>query len=145
VRTILKFAWDDGLIPAPVRFGASFKKPTLKVMRKSRHATGPRMLEADDVRRIIVTASMPLKAMALLALNAGHGNLDVANLPLAALDLEGGWLNYPKEKTGVGRRCPLCPESADAIRAAIAERLKPKSIPIRNWFSSHARAIATSG
>jgi integrase len=127
VRTVMKFAWDEQLIDKPVRFGASFKKPSLKTMRKARHAAGPKMLEAAAVRKIIDAAGVPMKAMALLAVNCGLGNLDVANLTLASLDLEGGWLNYPREKTGIGRRCPLWPETVTAIREAIEERPEPKN------------------
>jgi integrase len=47
-------------------------------------------------------------------------------MPLSALDLERGWLNYPRPKTGIDRRCKLWPETVEALRAAIAERPEPK-------------------
>ncbi len=68
---------------------------------------------------------MPLKAMVLLGINAGLGQSDIANLPLAALGLDGGWLNYPRPKTGIDRRCPLWPETIKALREALAVRPKP--------------------
>jgi integrase len=40
--------------------------------------------------------------------------------------LDTGWLDYPRPKTGVSRRCPLWPETAEAIRAALRERPEPK-------------------
>ena len=40
VRTIFKFAWDEGLIEKPVRFGTIFRKPSKKAMRQARHALG---------------------------------------------------------------------------------------------------------
>jgi integrase len=133
VRTIMKFAWeeseDDGrrLIEKPVHFGALFKKPSLAVVRRHRHESGPKMLEAAELRKLIEAAGDQMKAMTLLAVNCGLGNFDLANLPCSALDLEGGWLNYPHGKTGIGRRCPLWPETIEAVRAVIASRPLPKS------------------
>ena len=59
---------------------------------------------------------VPLKAMVLLGINCGFGNTDCANLPLTALDLDRGWLNYPRPKTGTNRRCHLWPETGAALR-----------------------------
>src|SRR5689334_19116227 len=36
VRVVFKYGFDSGLIPLPVRYGASFKRPSAKVMRKNR-------------------------------------------------------------------------------------------------------------
>lgn len=126
IRTLFKYAWDEGLIEKPIRFGGSFKKPNRKAMRKARHAAGPKMIEAVDLRKLIDAAGQPMKAMIHLGLNCGFGQTDVANLPLAALDLEGGWVNFPREKTAIARRCPLWPETIAAVREAIEERPKPK-------------------
>src|SRR5262249_14760801 len=43
------------------------------------------------------------------------------------LDLEGGWVNYTGPKAGIARRCPLWPETVEALREAIANRPKPKN------------------
>ncbi len=51
-------------------------------------------------------AGMQLRAMILLGVNCGFGNADVGTLPLSALDLDGGWVDYPRPKTGVPRRAP---------------------------------------
>src|SRR5262249_19800196 len=63
-----------------------------------------------------------MRAMILLGVNAGFGNHDCATLPVSALELDGSWLNYPRPKTGIPRRCPLWPETVQAIRAALAAR-----------------------
>ena len=60
--------------------------------------------------------------MILLGINAGFGCTDCATLPLRALDLKNGWVNYPRPKTGVARRCPLWAETIDAIKVAIKRR-----------------------
>jgi len=123
---VLKYAADNGLISKPVLYGQGFKRPSQKVLRKARNAKGLRMFEADQLRRILATASQPLKAMILLGINCGYGNNDCGQLPLAALDLEEGWVNFPRPKTGVNRRCPLWPETIDALKEAIAKRPAPK-------------------
>jgi integrase len=58
--------------------------------------------------------------------NAAFGNADVGTLPLSALDLKNGWVDYPRPKTGVPRRVPLWPETVAAIREALKRRPTPK-------------------
>jgi integrase len=67
-----------------------------------------------------------MKAMILLGINCGFGNSDCGTLPLSALDLERGWLDYPRPKTGIARRCPLWVETVQALREVIADRPAPK-------------------
>jgi len=47
-------------------------------------------------------------------------------LPLAAVDLDGAAVDFPRPKTGIERRCPLWPETVAALKAAIGERPEPK-------------------
>ncbi len=72
-------------------------------------------------------ASQPLRTMILLALNGGLGNSDLANLPLAALDLKHGWLNYARPKTGIERRIPLWPETIESLDEWLAVRPRQNS------------------
>jgi integrase len=127
VRTVFKYALEAGLIERPVRYGPQFKKPAARVLRRHRAQNGERMLEADELRRLLAAAPVPLKAMLLLGLNAGFGNHDVATLPMSALDLERGWVEYYRPKTGIARRCPLWSETIRALREALAKRPGPKS------------------
>lgn len=126
IRTVFKYAYDQGLISVPLRYGQSFQKPSAKVLRKERHKKGPRMFQAGELRQLVAKAGVPLKAMILLGINAGFGNHDVASLPLSAIDLKAGWVNYPRPKTGIQRRCPLWPETVAALEAAIEKRPRPK-------------------
>ncbi len=64
--------------------------------------------------------------MTLLGLNCGLGNADIGTLPISALDLEAGWINFARQKTGVLRRCPLWPETVAAIREVIDARPEPE-------------------
>jgi integrase len=122
VKSVFKYALDNGLTERPIRYGGEFKKPDKAVLRRHRAANGTKMLEADELCRLIDAASVPLRAMMLLGLNAGFGNHDNATLPLSALDLDAGWVDFPRPKTGIARRCPLWPETVAALRAALAER-----------------------
>ncbi|HTU18785.1 MAG TPA: tyrosine-type recombinase/integrase [Gemmataceae bacterium] len=126
IRTVFKYAFDAGLIDKPIRYGPQFRRPSRKVLRKARHAKGTRLFEAEELRRIIAAAAQPLKAMVLLGINCGFGNADVGTLPLSALDLAGGWVNYPRPKTGIERRCPLWPETVESVKEALARRPEPR-------------------
>jgi integrase len=125
-RCIFKYGTDAGLIQQPVRYGPTFKKPSKKVLRLHRAESGPRMLEAHELRRVIKAAPVPLKAMILLGVNCGYGNTDVASLPRRAVDLRHEWIDFPRPKTGIDRRCPLWPETVAAIHEAIASRPAPR-------------------
>jgi integrase len=139
IRCVFKYAYDSELIAAPVRFGPGFERPTRKTLRLEKAKRGPKMFEAEEVRKLINGATIEkegksvtvkptpsLKAMILLGVNCGFGNSDCGTLPLKALDLDGGWVNYHRPKTGITRRCPLWPETVAALRAILAERKEPK-------------------
>jgi integrase len=126
VRSVFKHAFEAGLIPAPVRFGPGFKRPTKKTFRLHRAAQGVKLFTAEELRRIVAAAGTPMQAMVLLGINCGLGNSDCGHLPMSAVNLDAGWLDYPRPKTGIGRRCPLWPETVEALREAMASRPEPK-------------------
>jgi integrase len=126
VRSAFKYAYDAELIDRPVRVGPGFKRPSYKTMRLHRAKGGPRLFSAEEMGKLIDAAGTPLKTMLLLGINCGFGNADCGNLPLCALDLERGWVDYPRPKTGIPRRCPLWPETMQALKDALARRPEPK-------------------
>ena len=130
VRGVFKYAYDEGLIERPIRFGQSFRKPSRKTLRLERAnktaKNGKRMFEAAELRTIIDTAGQPLKAMILLGINCGFGATDISNLPKSVIDLDGGWVDYPRPKNGIDRHCPLWAETIDALRESIAARPRPR-------------------
>jgi integrase len=121
------FNYGGALMKIRIDFGPDFKRPSKKTMRLHRAAQGSRMFEADELRRILAAAGMPMQAMILLGVNCGFGNADCGRLPISALDLEGGWVNFPRPKTGIQRRCPLWPETIDAIKESLAARPTPRA------------------
>jgi len=126
VRTLFKYGYDAGLLDRPVRLGPTFKRPTSRLVRAHRQKNGPRMFEAAELQTILDAAPQPLQAMILLGINCGFGNNDCGTLPKSALDLSKSWVNYPRPKTAVERRCPLWPETVKALREAIHDRPGPK-------------------
>jgi integrase len=140
IKSVFKYASDNVLIPRPVVYGQGFKRPSQKMLRKARNEKGPRMFEAHEIRDMLkgalvvgkdgpelVRAGAQLRAMILLGINCGFGNNDCGSLPLTALNLERGWVNFPRPKTEVARRCPLWPETIEAIQEALARRPVPKT------------------
>jgi integrase len=126
IRVIFRWAYEQGLIDKPVRFGPGFKRPSKATLRRERAKRGRRMFEPEQLRKMIEAAPMPLRAMILLAVNTGCGNSDLAGLEHRHLDLAASWLTFPRPKTGIARRCALWPETVAALRAAIAARPAPK-------------------
>src|SRR5205823_3745962 len=105
-----------------------FRAPSKKVLRLHRVRQGPKLFTAAEVRALangalvvgaegpeLVQAGPALRAMILLGINCGLGNADCGRLTVQALDLERGWLDFPRPKTGLPRRCPLWPETVEAI------------------------------
>jgi integrase len=128
IKTLFKYGYEAGMLDKPMRYGPMFKPPAKRILRAARQAAGPKMFEAREVRRLLKAASPQMRAMILLGVNCGLGNSDCGRLPLTAVDLKSGWLNYPRPKTAIERRCPLWPETIEAIRAVIADRSKDSAI-----------------
>ena len=127
VRTVFKHGYESELIPTPTRFGPEFARPSRRTIRKDRATNGKsKVFAAREVRDLIEGAGPQLRAMILLGINCGYGNSDCARLPLADVDLEGGWAVYARGKTFVGRRAAMWPETVAALRAALAARPTPK-------------------
>jgi integrase len=138
-RSVFKYGLDAELLATPVRFGPGFACPTRKTLRLERVKKGPRMFESHEIRAMVDGTLVPgrdgpglvqptasLKAMILLGVNCGYGNSDCGTLPLSALDLKTGWVNYHRPKTGITRRCPLWPETVAALKAVLENRKEPK-------------------
>jgi integrase len=146
VRSIFKHAYESGLIDRPMRFGPECKRPSMKTLRLHRAEQGANLFTADEVRRLIAAAATPLTAMLLLGVNCGFGNADCGNLPLTALDPDRGWVDYPRPKTGIARRCPLWPETVEAIREALAKRPRPPPLaPLPEARHARRRVEAAAG
>jgi integrase len=150
IRTVFKYAFESGLIDRPVRYGPQFKKPSASVLRRHRAKQGAKLFSADEVRKLIDAASPSMQAIILLGINCGFGNSDCGNLPLRAIDLDAGMIDYPRPKTGNARRCPLWPETVAALRTALDKRPTPKKeedaalVFVTKYGESWAKDVADS-
>jgi integrase len=126
IRCAFNHCHQSGLIKEPVRFGPVFKRTSKKVLRLHRAKQGPKLFSPNEIRQMLDLASVPMKAMILLAINCAFGNADCGRLPLSAIDLAAGWVDFPRPKTGINRRCPLWPETIQAIKEVLAGRKEPK-------------------
>ncbi len=125
VRVLFKYAYDATLIDRPIKYGQAFRRPSRKALRRARFERAPRMFQPDEIKAILAAAGLHMKAMILLGINCGFGPADCGTLPASAVDLNTGWINYPRPKTGVPRRIPLWPETVAAIKESLDKRPKP--------------------
>jgi len=125
-RSVFRFGYELGKVDKPIRFGPGFKKPSAKTLRQARAVNGPRMFTPQELKAALKHATTNMKAMLLLAINGGLGNTDLALLPIAAVDIKGGWLDYARAKTAIPRRIPLWIETVKAVKAVLTKRSEPK-------------------
>jgi integrase len=139
IKSVFRYADKEGLIITPVRFGTDFSKPKAKGVERQkrdrieaiRDEGAEPTFTAEEVRRMlgmppwVPAAGDQLAAMILLGINCGLGNSDCAKLRLSHLDLERGWLDYPRPKTEKPRRAKLWPETVSAIKCWLAQRPEP--------------------
>jgi integrase len=127
VRSVFKYGFEAGLIGNPVRFGPDFNRPSKKTIRLHRAKQGVKLFTKNEIQQLLDAAGPTMKAMILLGINCGFGNADCGNLPKDSLNLKAGWVDYPRPKTGIERRCPLWPETVEAMREALIKRPNPKN------------------
>ena len=119
IKMVFSWAYDQDLIDKPMRYG-SFKKPSAKTMRLDREERGAKHFEAEEILALLDIANPKMRAMILLGINCGYGNNDVARLKTTSV--KDGWIDYPRPKTGVKRRCNLWPETIEALQPIIDGR-----------------------
>lgn len=123
-KTLFKYA--DDMFDVRVRFGQSFNKPSMAVLRRERQKRPKKLFAGEEIHALLGVASVQLQAMIYLGINCGLGNHDCALIEMTALNLKKGWLDFPRPKTGVDRRCPLWKETVRALKLAIQQRPMPK-------------------
>jgi integrase len=127
IRMIFKYGYKTELLSRPAQFSVEFDKPSAKAYRLAKASKGQQVFEPQQIHTLLMAAEPHMQAMILLAINGGLGNTDLAMLTADRFDLDGGWLDYPRPKTGIARRVPLWPETIAAVRKAIAQKRQPKN------------------
>lgn len=118
VKTLFRWLYQSRYLSAPMQFGPSFKKPSARAVRRHRRESGRKLFSANDITLLLHEAGTHLRAMIYLGINCGFGPNDCCQLPDSAVDLQTGWLDFPRPKTEVDRLCPLWPETIEALRAS---------------------------
>ena len=126
VRTLFIYAYKSELIEVPIRYGDQFDKPPRRLMRLERAKKDPPLIDAATAWKLIDAASPQLRAIIYLGLNAGYGQTDCSNLQRKDLSVRPGWLDQPRQKTGIARCCPLWPETIAALEEVHRIRPGPK-------------------
>lgn len=126
LRTAFKWAEKNRLIPRAPWYGDQFDKLPIRDRRRATRATeaehGKRLLAADEIRKVIRAKTGPqLRAMVLLGLNCGFLAIDCARLTKQAIDIDGAWLEFVRQKTETFRAAALWPETVKALRAVLAQ------------------------
>jgi integrase len=122
VRSVFKFADENGLVERPVTFGTGLDLPTKPELRRHRGKQPKPLFTAEEVRAFLDASEGQTRAFILLGINAGLYASDLAEM--RHRNIEGDWLDYPRPKSGIARRVWLWSETIAAIKAA-SEAGKP--------------------
>ncbi len=124
-RILVCFNWlvDNQFILKP-KYGTHMKRPSKASIRIAKRKTGKQWFDRGEIVTLLAGARPSFHAMILLGVNCGFGNADCSRLKLEYFDLENGWVDFPRPKTGVDRRAKLWPETIQSIEAWLAVRPK---------------------
>jgi integrase len=120
VRAVFRWLKDSNL--ADVQLGPDFKKPKLSAIRKAAAGKPKKLFTRGEILLLLDECGIHMRAMALLGINCAYGPGDCWHLERKNVDLDAGWIVYPRPKTGVARRSPLWPETVDALRTSLSRR-----------------------
>lgn len=137
VRQIFDWAYSLEYLDRPMRYGPEFKRPKKKTIRRHKRLKGMTMFTPEEVNSLLDEAGLHLRAMIYLAVNCGFKNSDIGEFPLSEFNPKVPWLNWQRPKTEVARRCPLWPETVEALKNSLARRPKPKTARAKKAFFVH--------
>jgi hypothetical protein len=115
-RIVCKFSNEE--FGTSIRYQTPLAAPPKKLLRERRAAVGERLFSAKELRDLIAKTDPHMKAVIYLGINAALGPADC--VALTTDKIADGFVNFPRPKTGVLRRCPLWKETQEAI-AVIAD------------------------
>ncbi len=135
VRSILKWGRLNGFLKADVNYGSEFDLADKSQLRKAKANQEKPIFDAVTIRKALDAAWPSIKAFILLGINCGFYSKDISDLKNSYID--GEFITFPREKTGIDRRCWLWPETRAAIEAA-----KPPDNPEdRVFLSKRGKAL----
>ncbi len=122
IRQVFTYSYKAGKIDREVRFADQFSPPSSKTLRLDRRRKPAKFFEAEEIHKVLAVASPHVKAFTLLGVNCGLGNTDIAMMTRDDINLDAGWHDMPRGKTGAPRRAKLWPETIEAIREAVVSQ-----------------------
>jgi integrase len=114
------FLYCNEVLGVSLPYRRLLRDPSRKQIRTLTAKIGPRMFSREEIVNMLGAAEPQLKAMLYLGLNCGFGPTDCALL--LPRHLSNGWHRMPRPKNGAERRCPLWPETLDALAIWQGER-----------------------
>lgn len=154
-KMAFRWAWENGVIPNPVRFGTDFKLPTKATRRAASRSRGRDIYTPVQVRTLLAAArdgvegvagSDQLYTMTLLGTNGGFTQLELAGLTIGDVDLDAGAIAMIRSKTGIQRTVPLWKETREAIAKVIGDRTAKDELVFRTasgnpWVREHVEHV----
>ncbi len=125
LKAAFRWGLNEGLLPKLPQYGSGFKPAPARAVRLAKSQRAALMFEADELRLLVDSAGVQLKAIVLLGANAALLPVDIARLEFEEIDLDRSTLRQARGKTGVDRQCWLWPQTVEAVKAAIEARPKP--------------------
>lgn len=135
VRSIFKWGRSVGLINVDVKYGNEFDLADKSQLRKAKANRKEPILDAATINAALEAAWPAMKAFILLGINCGFYSKDINDLRNSYVD--GEFIQFAREKTGIDRRCWLWPETREAIAAAKA----PENAEDRMFLSKRGKPL----
>ena len=128
IKTCLKWLHKSKYC-GEIDVGPEFCKPSAKVARRHKREMGEKLFTPGQIRTMLDESGLRMRAMILLAINAGYHNNDAETLDLTSLHaaIATGTIEHAREKTEVARACPLWPETLQALKDWIERRPETNS------------------
>lgn len=135
VRSIFKWGVAVDLLHTNVKYGNEFDLADKSQLRKARANKKEPIFSAATINAALKVAIPTTKAFILLGLNCGYYAKDISDLRNSYVD--GEFIQFAREKTGIDRRCWLWPETREAIAAARA----PENAEDRMFLSKRGKPL----
>lgn len=123
IRSIFNWAYRQGIVDKPIRFG-DFRQPTNANIRRHvkelQRDHGKKLFNFVELALLLNAAKPVMRAMILLGINCGANPADVKTLRPA--DIDGEWLDYYRRKAATDRKAWLWPETRSAIELSSSGR-----------------------
>ena len=146
ILTMIKWLKGSKMI-GDIEVSPCFRKPSELVMRRYRRSVGKKLFTPKDIHSLLDESGVNMRAMILLGINCGFQNSDVERVPTDTIAeaINSSWIEYPREKTEMERRCPLWEETLVAIKEASRVRRKRKKSSSPRFFFLRADGTGYSG